>query len=192
VTFIGVEMNVRFFKENEDFNNRLVELAKEKPTSVLIGSYSIYAGILKDGRDTTEWDDAKYGNLIHEFLDELDRNNCDTKILIGVPHFPTCYKGCPNCRYKKVSLLKRLYFTAKKWDNFDWKFHDSSHLKCVLFSFEDGRRVSVMGGRNLSCSTWEDFSLEFAGHPKELIDAFGTAWDSGYPSEELKGKAKDD
>lgn len=185
-------MNVRFFKENDDFSNRLVEIAQESPVSALIGSYSIYAGILKDGRDTTEWNDAKYQNKVHEFFDVLSENNCETKMLIGVPFFPTCYKGCPNCRYKRVSLLKRLYFTSKKWDGFEWKFHDSSHLKCALFTFDDGREVSVLGGRNLSCSTWEDFSMEFDEHPEDLLVSFNEAWEGGYQAEELKGKAKDD
>lgn len=181
---------VKFFQTPDEFHDRLIELAKQGPVSAQVGTYSVYAGILTDGRDATKWGD-KYKNPIHDLFDALAEAKCETQILVGVPNFPTCYDGCPNCKIKKFRMLKRFYLTSKRWPDFEWRFHDTSHLKLVNLTYEDGSKVSVLGGRNLSCSSWEDFSLELPGHPKELVANFQKAWEDGFDPELLKKKVEE-
>lgn len=179
--------SVRYFATPEEFHDRLIELAEQKPVKALIGTYSIYAGIQTSGKDATEWGED-YRSPVHDIFERLKDAGCDTKILVGVPNSRSCFVDCQNCKYRKFKMLKRFLATSKRWPEFEWKFHDSSHLKMVALTFEDGSEVVVTGGRNLSGSSWEDFSIELPGVPEQILKVFSSAWASGYEPELLKGK----
>ena len=130
---------------------------------VLIASYGLYAGILHDGRDTTEWG-YKYSNATHEFLDGL-KDTPNVKILIGLSPLTYCDvdKRCSDCETKYISQLERLLHTAEHWPKFSWAFTEELHMK-FFGMFTAGAPIGgLIGSRNLSDSTWFDVSFKLAG-----------------------------
>ncbi len=129
---------------------------------VLIASFGLYAGILADGRDVTEWG-HKYDNLVHKFLDRL-RNIKSVKILIGLPVLTYCTPDdqpkCPHCEVKHIRYLERLLHTTQHWPDFEWKVAQDLHLKfCGMF--KKGVPIGgLIGSRNLTDSSWFDISFK--------------------------------
>jgi len=155
----------------DDHYKELIKLA-HKAEVVNIFTFGIYAGILDDGRDTTEWG-PKFRNQTHEFLDLLVELKCDTTITVGVPWFNSCTKEevCIDCISKFRAGLTRINNTVKHWDgDFDWFFTSKLHAKAFLFFDEENPVGVVTGGRNLCDSTWDDLSFTLPMKQVEVLE----------------------
>ena len=156
---------------SEEHFDQLLKLVADGPKHVCISTYGIYAGILDDGRDATEWG-KKYANKVHDFLDAFGKG-IKVQIAVGLAPFNSCQGKnlCEDCWLKYENLAARLLQHAKKWPKISWKFGVGFHLKCFLFHFSDRelrsshedptfRSVGIGGGRNLSNSDWDDLTFD--------------------------------
>ena len=130
---------------------------------VLIASYGLYAGILGDGRDTTEWG-YKYQNATHQFLDVI-RDIDNVNIVIGLPPLIYCDENnkCADCEKKYISNLERLLHTSQHWPSFNWRFTEELHMKFFGMFADEVPIGGLIGSRNLSDSTWFDVSFKLSG-----------------------------
>jgi len=167
------------FTDTESHNGALKQMAKRKPQAISIATYNIYAGILHDGEDSHQWDDDKYKNGAHEFLDLITTIQ-DVRILVGISPMILCKKLCEDCIADGYKRAMRLVKHKEKWPRFQWRFTDSFHFKCYLFHYKSGD-VGVGGGRNLSNSNWVDMS--FVLNKKQIIAAktlFDLSWEQAH------------
>jgi hypothetical protein len=164
------------FTDTESHISALKQMARRKPEAISIATYNIYAGILHDGEDTTEWEDDKFRNQAHEFLDAIAKIQ-GVRILVGISPLIMCKKLCEDCLADGYKRAVRLVKHKERWPRFEWRFTDSFHFKCYLFHYKNGD-VGVGGGRNLSNSDWTDMS--FVLNKKQIIAAktlFDLSWE---------------
>jgi len=136
------------------------ECVADQPATIRLASYGLYAGILPDGRDVTEWGD-KYKSQTRDLMEAM-RVVKDVRVLIGLYEYKSC-KGkqtCIDCERKYVLDLIRLLNHAEVFSNFKWRVSSQSHVKCVLFSYPDDHLKGVAGGRNFTDSSWADITIE--------------------------------
>lgn len=152
----------------------LKKLTTENPQRVAIATFNVYAGVLHDGADVTEWGE-KYSNDAHQLLD-LIKPVKDVRILVGMPPLILCKKGCMECIEKHYKWSMRLDQHAQKWPKFQWKYAEDFHLKCYLFDY--GTTIKgVIGGRNLSPSNWVDVTIALDNSRcKVLMALFDKVW----------------
>jgi len=144
----------------EDHFQYLDDLVQRKPKAVLITSFGIYAGIASDGRDITSFGE-KYRSKTRDFLESL-RSISDVRILIGVATYKSCKNNqfCYDCEKSYLYQLIRLINHRNYFPDFKWKVINNSHLKCVLFFYDNNEILGVVGGRNLNDSSWVDASFK--------------------------------
>lgn len=145
----------------EDHFKFLHECLNAKPNFVRVATYGLWAGIMPDGRDTREWGE-QYRSETREFLEAL-RYVPKTRMLVGNYEYKSC-KGkktvCTDCEKQYVMGLVRLINHAEKFPQFKWRISNGSHVKCVLFSYDNGDVKGVAGGRNMTDSSWADVTVE--------------------------------
>lgn len=129
-----------------------------KPKKITIASYGFYAGILADGRDTTEW--GKQHQLETRNLLEKMREIPEVNILVGLYNYKSCkpHSICVDCERKYVLDLFRLMNHAEFFQEFNWRAVQNFHLKGVLFYYTK-KAIGITGGRNFTNSMWTDISL---------------------------------
>jgi hypothetical protein len=141
-------------KEHSDY---LTKLASAKPDAVSIASFNLYAGIMHDGTDLHTKVGREYKSSAHEFLDALV--SCSSvRILVGVPAYDECVENCKNCAENYIKRLMRLNAHAERWP-FKWRFAEDFHLKSYVFEWNGKLKRAVIGGRNLSGSSYVDLSM---------------------------------
>jgi hypothetical protein len=153
----------------------LRSLVKKEPKAVLIGTFSIYAGILHDGEDSHSWG-GKYENEIHNILDDLVETP-NVRILVGFPPLNLCVPNCEECLYKHQKWAMRLLKHVEKWPQFQWRIIEEFHLKCYLFFYNDIPPEGIGGGRNLTTSNWTDASIVL--NKKQVLkmgELFAKSW----------------
>jgi hypothetical protein len=141
-------------------------------TNCYISTFGVYAGILADGRDVTEYG-GKYQNSVHELLDALAKIN--TKILVGLPPLIYCdwQKRCPDCEENHLARLKRVALTANHWPSIEWKILPRLHMKLVCVYKRSKPVGGIVGGRNLSNSKWQDLSISLqTSHVRKFKNHF--------------------
>lgn len=168
---------MRMFVENDDHHNFLRDCVDKNPSDVCIATFGIYAGITFDGRDTCEWGE-KYQLNTRDIITDLE--NTATKILVGIQDYRSC-KGyttpCLHCERQYSKAMLRLLNHADMFSNIEWRMTTELHLKCCLFSYDDGQSAGVAGGRNFTDSSWVDVTFELEeGHIKELRTFFDHLW----------------
>ena len=152
----------------EEHNARLQELVLEGPKDLTIISYGLYAGVLDDGRDAHSWG-KKFASNTHLFLDSL--KDIPTTITVGLPPPSNCTGkagSCPHCQEKYLKGLRRLWWHNQTWPSITWKVCLESHMKAWVFSYRR-KTIALVGGRNLTDSSWHDFTMEVVGEKAEQI-----------------------
>lgn len=167
----------------DDYYKRIDELLDLKPKTVMISSYGIWAGILPDGRDTSEWKTStKLGT--REILERLRSEKITTKMLIGLGQYNSC-KGkqvCFDCERKYILDLIRHINHADTFPEFSWRMSDEFHLKCCLFIYDDNEVIGIGDGRNFTNSSWMDVSFELTNMTAvELLKQVSVAWRAATP-----------
>jgi hypothetical protein len=144
--------------DSTDHFSFLQEAIAKKPSSVLIASYGLYAGVLPDGRDTNDWG-PRFKSQTRDILESL-RGVKDVRILIGLYEYKSCKVKvpCSNCERKYALDLIRHLNHAEKFKEFQWRVAIASHIKCILFDYKD-TKLGVAGSRNFTDSSWEDISV---------------------------------
>lgn len=165
------------FTTQESHIKALKKLARNKPNSITIASFGVYAGILHDGEDSHGWG-GKYKNETHELLDIVA--DIDTKILIGFPPLNLCKDECVECVANHYRAAARLVEHSKKWGRLDWRYIENFHLKCYLFYYKSGC-IGIGGGRNMSSSSWTDMSFVLSERQvKAARELFDNSWKKSY------------
>jgi hypothetical protein len=150
------------------------------PSRVLITSYGFYAGILADGRDTTEWG-SKYKCRTRDLLEAI-REVPTVQILIGLYEFKPCKKECLDCQRKYALDLIRHMNHAEKFPEFEWRVTEASHIKCVLFFYPNDAKVGIAGSRNFTDSSWEDVTVTLEYSDVQRLDThIGGLWEKARP-----------
>lgn len=160
----------------------LNECVLAEPSSALICSYGLWAGILNDGRDTREWG-PRFQSQTRELLEKM-RAIKKVKLLIGVYEYKSCKNKipCADCERKYALDLIRHMNHAEKFPEFDWRVATSSHIKCILFNYEDGSKKGIAGSRNFTDSSWEDISVSLGdGEIGKLEKYLANVWDAARP-----------
>ena len=140
--------------DNKDHFKVLFETVKKnKPSKCYISTFNIFAGITHDGKDVVE--DYHYENISHDFLELLRNLKVKTEIVVGLPYFMECRKGCPDCLNEYQKRTRRIYKHFDKWPEFKWKALEFHHSKYILFS----PKYSFIGGRNLTSSNYNDLTF---------------------------------
>ena len=107
------------------------------PKEVVIASFGLYLN--------SNWPPMK------NFLKEVGR--IDHKVFCGVPDYNPCRSDCEECAEKRLEYLDRCEEHSKAFKSVVWC--RQFHLKAIAFS--DGE--CIIGGRNLSGSTYTDLSM---------------------------------
>jgi len=172
------------FFTTEECYKELYTWLKAKPTSIQIGTFGIYAGILDTGKSMHEIG-GKYASSTHKLLDEFCKSQTKIDILVGVAPYRSC-KGkehCEDCYKTYGKQIMRLLKHAENWPKCTWRFKEELHLKCTIFNYLDNSKNRILGGgRNFTDSDWADISFEL---PKDLTEPiqkyFTEQWDKGLP-----------
>lgn len=140
---------------------------------VRISTYNLYTGISATGsvvRATSTWDARR-------FMDVLNQPNKDVQILVGIPPFIECNEGCEHCKERRESLIQRIDFHRKIYNNIDFRFVNKHHMKLYFFDLYD-YDICFSGGVNLSNSSWSDILLEIPdpSASSELLEIFKASW----------------
>lgn len=129
------------------------------PEEVLIATYGIFAGLLPDGRDTHMWGE-KYQSETRKLLEAM-RPIPKVRIMIGMFEYKSC-KGkqpCIDCEKQYVYTMIRHLNHRDKFKEFEWRVIPASHIKCVLFTYQDATKRGLASSRNFTDSSWEDISI---------------------------------
>jgi len=141
-------------REHVDFLKSCVE---QKPKSITICSLGIWAGILPDGRDMSEWG-PRFKSETRALLESM-REVEEVNILVGLYEYKACKKPtCIDCERKYVLDLIRHVNHAEKFPEFKWRMTTSFHIKCALF-FYNNIAKGIAGSRNFTDSSWQDVTV---------------------------------
>ncbi len=149
---------MRLLIKNDDHYSYLNDCVALRPNKVMITSYGVFAGILADGRDMSEWGKRFHTRDLLEAMADIET----VQILVGVYEYKSCKskQDCLDCEQKYVFDLIRHLNHADKFPHFQWRVTTRSHAKCVLFTYPDDTLRGVAGGRNFTNSDWADVSVE--------------------------------
>ncbi len=180
------DTDMRLLIEPESHYNYLDQCVQASPLTVKIATCNLFAGILPDGRDTTEWQGEQYRSRTREFLEAMRPIGGvgTVKILMGLYEYKSC-KGkdfdCHSCERKYIKDLIRLINHAEKFPEFKWRIRTHSHAKYSLFTYLDGSVKGVAGGRNLTDSTFVDITVELDKMSVLRLDEhFDELWGSAH------------
>lgn len=145
----------------DDHVRWLSDRIDEKPKSVIITSFGLYAGISYTGNDMTqiEW---KFRSKTRDLMEKM-RSVPDVKLLIGVPKYKSC-KGriaCVNCEGEYCKTFIRLLHHVDHFPEFKWKMATDIHMKACIFIYGNECR-GISGGRNFTDSSWFDCTFELS------------------------------
>lgn len=135
--------------------NKLLELVAQSE-SVFISTFGLFAGIKSDGTNLAAID-YKYGGEIYDLLDAVSTKK--SMILVGMPTFIECKIACEDCLQKHINACDRIGATANHWPTIRWRFIHNMHAKYYGFIRDGMPHNSIMGGRNLTGSSWDDISV---------------------------------
>lgn len=99
-------------------------------------------------------------------------NNKNGHLLVGVPAFKSCqeyHNKCKFCLTKHAKGMIRLAQLRDHYRQIDWAFVRDSHAK-----FAVSNSVTILGGRNLSDSKYEDVSVTI--EDQALADTMRAQW----------------
>lgn len=136
----------------------LKRLLRKKPDEAYVATFGIYDA----ARD------------VAEFLKELKKVK-KVKILVGV------YKKRDGQSQKNYNeYLDRLLNIVKKYPQFQWKFSDKTHIKCIGFRKNGKDLGCIIGGRNLTGSNFDDVSFLLPkGRVRPMREHFGKCFAAG-------------
>lgn len=140
----------------------LSKYIEDKPTSVSIVSYGLYAGITYTNQDTAAWGDH-YKLITRDFIESL-KSVGNVRMIIGISEYKSC-KGrniCLECEKQYVKSLIRLLNHADAFASMQWKMTTQLHLNAYLFEYKDIIKC-LIGSRNLSDSACPDISISLQG-----------------------------
>lgn len=179
------------FITTEDTYEQLYKWLKDKPTTVQISTFGIYAGILDSGKDIHEVG-GKYSSQTHDLIDSLNEKT-KVQVLVGVAPYRSCKdKGkvhCQDCYEAYGKNITRILMHARRWPNIDWRFRSELHLKCTIFNWEGGtpkgtiiKQEILGGGRNLTDSDWADVSFNLPRNTHDAVTGyFNEQWSEALP-----------
>lgn len=129
----------------------------------------IYAGVQQNGNFMS--------TVVSDFLDQLDIEVQNVRVLIGHYASKGCKSSCPHCLEDEKKKARRIYKHTERWDTFEWKVNFQNHFKLVHLD-----NFCFTGGRNLSNSSWTDVTLRVRGKDRrqKLKDHFGNIWGYSY------------
>lgn len=165
--------------DNDQYYSSLNDILDLKPVSVSVISYGLWAGILPDGRDVTEWGE-KYKSKTHDLLHRMSQIE-NARVIVGSYEHKNCNKTvCEHCEKKTALDLIRHLNHAQKFDTIDWKLTFKVHAKFMVFGFGNDRYMSIIGSRNLSDSSWVDIVVMTSqlNIAQGLLAKFENVWES--------------
>lgn len=156
----------------------LSDRVDEQPTSVIITSFGLYAGISYAGQDMTEigW---KFRSRTRDLMEKM-RSLPNVKFLIGTSRYKSC-KGrtqCLDCEKQYSKEIIRLSHHVQFFPEFKWKAASDIHMKACIFIYGD-RCKGISGGRNFTDSDWFDCTFELTEpNIKTLLKHITPIWNS--------------
>lgn len=160
----------------EDHIKWLSERIDEGPTSTMVTSFGLYAGISYAGEDMTKigW---KFRSKTRDLMEKM-RNLPNVRFLIGVPKYRSC-KGksqCINCEAQYTKDIIRLSNHIQFFPEFKWRMTSDLHLKSCIFTY--GKTCKgISGGRNFTDSDWFDCTFELSKeHVRKLLEHVAEVW----------------
>lgn len=164
------------FIDIEQHNQWLLDSIAEKPHTITIASYGIYAGISYTGQDTTQLG-SKYQIATRDIMQSM-KSVPNVRFLIGISDYKSC-KGsrtCIDCEKQYAKSLIRILYHVDMFPEFEWKISNSLHLKSCIFEFED-RTSGISGGRNFTNSQWHDCSFVLSDdNCRQLLQHIDCIW----------------
>jgi hypothetical protein len=166
------------------------QMLEAKPHTVLASSYGVFAGILEDGQDVTQWGE-KFSKQAHGVLDALQEVS-RVQILVGMPKYQSCrpkvgstHLRCQDCEDRYVESMARLYKHTLQWPKLRWRFSQNCTLRTWLFFYPDNTIRGLAGGRNLTDSELEDVTFELSpAQIKSIYSHYKRLWDGARDAHE--------
>lgn len=165
---------MKIFTTSDDLFTHLTKLAEKYAGGTIdIATYGMYVGIT-NGIDYS----LSYPSAARTFLNTIVANETSHRILIGVPYFMECLKGCQNCASNYNRTLDRFEQTRSQL-GLNIRYTDNLHLKYYRISTN-----YFAGGINLSTSKSVDFAMRVEGRIQtlKLGALFKRLWSQGTES----------
>lgn len=155
--------------DDREFWQKTLSLTR-KADEVVGASFGLYAGVTEFKKWYLEKD-----NNTAAFLEAV--SPLTPKLLIGFVDRHECSPGCPHCLEKANKKRHNINATLREWPNIQWKLVKECHAKGL--AFRSGKHyAALIGGRNLSDSTWPDYNLLITGQPaKDMYQYFDQLYD---------------
>lgn len=158
--------------------NALNQIFKEKINRVDFSTFGLWA--------------TSYGNSgsLEPFFDKLNQSKINHRLLLGVSKFSSRSKTedpCSFCATHYRNQIQRLLDYKKKWRDINWSYHPENHTKLVMAYNVKGLAWIIMGGHNLTFSSFKDSSIKIPAAVmdqtliQELTRQFNSIWLEAHP-----------
>lgn len=143
--------------DTQEHHDWIFDQISKEPKNAIITTFGLWAGILHDGRDTSEWGE-EYQLQTRQILDKLQ--HIKTAIIVGIGEYKSCkgQKSCLDCERQYAKTILRINNHALAYPDIKWRVTSKLHIKMVIFEHQN-KIEGITGGRNFTNSDWEDCTV---------------------------------